>query len=329
MNGLEDIKPVFIVGMNGSGTTLLLDCLNNHPNVFGFRRETKIIPNYVADAKQNGSLEDDDNCLRLWNNIRQEYVFKVVNGGKPIPLPQNWRQLPRNPAFVFHYVFMHFARKEGKSRWCEKTPDYALHMNTIKGLFPAAKFIHIVRDGRACAASLHRRYGYPPELMMYRWKNTVRSARRQASLIGEDNCIEIHFEEFTRDPATWMEKLCAFIDEPFSSATVTSSRIRRFTGNRNRGVVFLPEKWREEFDDDLLERLEKIGGKLLHELGYPSESACSDYDPPKPILLYWMYYGYAKGTGRTIARDIRSKGFGKKWHFFQSLSFRLRSRWKV
>ena len=36
--------PVFIVGMNGSGTTMLADSLGKHPDLYMFPNEAKVLP---------------------------------------------------------------------------------------------------------------------------------------------------------------------------------------------------------------------------------------------------------------------------------------------
>ena len=40
--------PVFVVGMNGSGTSMLADCLGQHPDLFAIYFETKIFPYFFS-----------------------------------------------------------------------------------------------------------------------------------------------------------------------------------------------------------------------------------------------------------------------------------------
>ncbi|MGH8607377.1 MAG: sulfotransferase, partial [Gammaproteobacteria bacterium] len=56
--------PVFLVGMNGSGTTMLLHSLGNHPDLYGCKRETRVLPHFIAHLHRYGTLGDDDNFLR-------------------------------------------------------------------------------------------------------------------------------------------------------------------------------------------------------------------------------------------------------------------------
>lgn len=283
--------PVFIVGMNGSGTTMLLDCLNNHPNLYGFHRESKIIPYYVATLGRYGDLCIDGNFLRLFNDIRNEWVFKKVNKGFAPPLPENWKNLARNLSAVIDTIFTYFSSKEGKLRWCEKTPMHALHILSLGQLFSDAKFIHLIRDGRSCAASVYRRWGYKPEVSIYRWKKVVYEGRRQGSIIGE-RYYEVYYEELTRSPEESLKGICTFLDIPFDDRVLKVSRLRTFTGSRSEGIISGPEKWRRCFGDKQLDRLERIAGKQLHNLGYQTEYPSSDVNPPLLLLKIWLYLGH-------------------------------------
>ena len=50
--GKVETRAVFIVGMNGSGTTMMLDHLDHHPNLFGFGMETYILPHYLINESR-------------------------------------------------------------------------------------------------------------------------------------------------------------------------------------------------------------------------------------------------------------------------------------
>ncbi len=57
---------------------------------------------------------------------------------------------------MFDHAFRAFANKNGSARWGEKTPEYALGMQQIQRMWPDAKFIHVIRDGRDVALSLKK-----------------------------------------------------------------------------------------------------------------------------------------------------------------------------
>ena len=267
---------------------MLLDCLNFHPTLYGFPKETRVIPSYFRKLPKYGDLDNDENFLRLWNDFRRTICFLSVNKGEPVPLPENWRDQSRSISSVLDGVLRYFAARDGKTRWCEKTPMHALHMRKLSELFEDARFIHIVRDGRDCAASFHRRWRYTPECTMYRWKNVVRFAREQGKLLGH-RYLEMSYEDLTIEPKLKMQQVCDFLGVPYDDGILRISRERAPMRTLAETIVPNTEKWRKYFNENELSRLERIGGRTLAELGYATTQPDSDYDPPGFPIAYWTY----------------------------------------
>ena len=309
-------NPIFIVGMNGSGTTMLLDCLNNHNDLHGFRRETRLIPYYIKNIGRYGDLTDDENFLSLINDFRNLSFFRYVNGGAPPPLPDNWKAMPRSLASAIDSVFSYFARKDGKKRWCEKTPMHAQHIASLSNLFPDAQFIHIIRDGRACAASFYRRWHYTPELTMYRWKNVIREARRQSRGV-KDRYLEIRYEALTENPETTMRSICDFLQIPYQDDLLTLSRKRSHTGSTKKAITPNKASWNDYLSNHQIERVEAIGGQLLDELGYETTHPRSDKDPNAIALKYWLYRDLMREGVSSIVEEIQTPK-KQKWDDFSA-----------
>lgn len=305
-------KPIFIVGMNGSGTTMLLDSLNNHPDIYGFRRETKIIPYFIRSAGKYGDLTKDENFLRMWEDFRSISFFKYVNNGKKVPLPGNWRDAPRSVAGVIDGTLSYFSEKDGKSRWCEKTPMHAQHISLLAETFTSAKFIHIIRDGRACAASFHRRWGYTPELTVYRWKHIVQDARHQGEEIP-GRYFELKYEELTGDPDTWLTNVCEFLQIPFDPRIVSLSRVRKFSGSSDTVITQRKEYWRDYFTAAQIESFDRVAGKTLHDLGYKTGHPDGNMEPGTLRIKYWMYKDNIRQGIGILRNELAFRKNGGKW----------------
>jgi hypothetical protein len=304
-------RPVFIVGMNGSGTTMMLDCLNAHREVYGFPRETRIIPYYAANLRKYGDLGETDKFKALWDDFRGVSCFRWVNGGSEPELPDDWRERAHSLTTVIDETFSYFARKQGKSRWCEKTPMHAQHIAALHDLFPEACFIHMIRDGRACAASFHRRWRYVPQRTIYRWKNVIRAARKQASDCGA-NYLEVFYEQLTRDPASEMHKVCEFIGVQFEEAVLSPSRKPGHTGSTADTIVQSAPRWHTYFDDRHIRALEGIGGRTLAELGYATTQPDGDRDPRALELRSWEWRDYARRGISAVWEELTTPR-KKKW----------------
>jgi hypothetical protein len=112
---------------------------------------------------------------------------------------------------MLHEFFRRTLQMSGKTRWLEKTPGNVFAFSPIREIFPTARFVHIVRDGRDAVASLARR-GFSPLLAVSRWY--------YATLTGIQyrewpNYYELRYEDLVRSPREELTKLCAFLGEPF------------------------------------------------------------------------------------------------------------------
>jgi hypothetical protein len=280
-------RQVFIVGMNGSGTTMLLDHLANHSLLFGYPTETRFLPYFLENAAKYGDLTVDANFRRLWDEMRESFVGRVGPQAERIPLPVDWRDQPRTVAAVFDGILRVFAFEHGKTIWCEKTPMHVMHLTLLARNFPSAKFIHIVRDGRDCAASFHRRWKFAPVRTIYRWKNAVRTGREQKERLG-DRYMEVRYETVTAAPQQSLEQICEFLDIPYEDSILASTRVRpEFTGSDSISIARNQRRAVDYFDARCLAQLERVAGKCLAEFGYRTSAPEGDEDPSRWMLRKW------------------------------------------
>jgi len=308
----EDYKPVFLVGMNGSGTTMLLDSFSHHPDLFTFPRETRLLPSLIGSLEDFGCLDNDDNFLKLWKHTCTNHVFVRENKGEPLEIPVNWRDFPRNLASVVDAVFRYFSTREGKLRWCEKTPQHVQHLPKLHQLFPKAKFIHIIRDGRDCAVSINRRYKRTPEYSVYRWKKIVQMGRSDGVSL-KDYYMEIRYEDITGSPEFWMRKICKFVDLPFDKIILESRRpMQKKEELPKAGSLAISGRlepnsgnWRSYFTDKQIARMENIAGDFLEELNYPVISTPGSKDPSIIQQMIWKWRDFVRQLFGLVFRNNR------------------------
>jgi len=321
MNAYTNPAPVFIVGMNGSGTTMLLDNLGRHPELYSFPKETRLIPYLIAQQDRFGDLHHDGNFKKLWIEVLGLHVFHQVNNNTDVPLPQNWKDFPRSLAAVLDGVFTHFSGQAGKLRWCEKTPQHVQHIKSLAELFSQAKFIHVIRDGRDCAASFNRRWRRTPELTIYRWKNIVTIGSYQGLQLGKERYLEVRYEDLTLSPEKWLRQICDFLNIPFDPAILESTQPYLQTDNE-QGNSLQPNsgKWENYFGPKTRRRLEQISGNTLAKFGYTTSYPNSNEDISWLNRRYWS----AKDALVQYVREIMLKLSGRidrPWHVILSKPF--------
>jgi len=300
-------EPVFLVGMNGSGTTMLLDSLGRHSQLYAFPRETRVLPHLIATVERFGDLTDDEAFRRLWEEVRKIGVLRYVNDGQPVPLPEDWADTPRTLAAVLDRVFKYFAQRQGKTRWCEKTPQHAQHILSLAAVFPQAKFIHMIRDGRDSAASFKRRWHRTPALTIYRWKKIVEEGRRQGMSLGPDRYLEVRYEDLTANPQQWLRRVSDFLGVPFEAAILESSEpyLKKKQDGEPGRIRSNSGTWRKVFSAAEITQLEAIAGRVLNATGYPTDNPSGDYDPRKIRRDWWLLRDYARQFVKEIFKRAR------------------------
>ena len=126
-----------IFGAPRSGTTYLNDILNAHPDV-NISNETRL---FVWAQRALASI-DDDQVAFMERDEFEDYLRR------------------RLPALIRAFYEERWPRE---TVWGDKNPHYADPQNKpalelVNDLFPGAKFIHVIRDGRDVVASLLRKF---------------------------------------------------------------------------------------------------------------------------------------------------------------------------
>jgi hypothetical protein len=294
-------RPVpFIVGVARSGTTLLRLMLDAHPEL-AIPAETGFIP---AVAGLSGAAD----ALR-------EAVFQALTTAP------TWEDLalsretfraalaevePFTVADGVRCFYRCYARLHGKARWGDKTPLHGLHLQTIQGLLPEARILHIIRDGRDVALSLRGLWFSPgdsAEALARHWRERIEATRAQAA--GCRHYLEVRYEDLVRDPRGVLRGICRFLELPFCRAMEGYHRGARArldevrTRYRSDGTVLIAKeerlhlhrltqrrpdagrigKWRSEMSTADVEVFERIAGGLLRELGYDTRALCKPVQP--------------------------------------------------
>ncbi len=106
-------------------------------------------------------------------------------------------------------VYETYAAVRGKSRWGDKTPLYMQHLPLLERLFPDARYVHLIRDGRDTAVSflsmpagiVTRSWAHPETAGEFacQWRAEVEAARALGERVG-DRYLEVRYEEPSRTP---------------------------------------------------------------------------------------------------------------------------------
>jgi hypothetical protein len=184
----------------------------------------------------------------------------------------------RTPRAATETIFGIVTERADKPRWADKTPRQVEDIATIAGVFPEARFIHVIRDGRDVALSYFERPFGPKDVWdaARQWDHQLRAGMRDGRSVG-DRYLEVHYEQLVDAPKQTVAELCRFVGlEPRPEMQRFYERTGRDLSSSERSDhpnAFGPltkglRDWRTEMDERDVEAFEAVAGPLLSELGY-------------------------------------------------------------
>lgn len=216
--------PIFVLGMNRSGTKWLSNRLANHPDVcavqaeeYGGILETNLFN--IIPHKFDFTSEDDYAALiALWSQT--DFVRRTGVDVRPFVTLQ---PSLRTPAALFGALMDAYAQRRGTPFWLQKVgPDCAPY---VAEQFPHARLVIILRDLLDTVHSTRQlscNVGQPESLMSATFgyvlweKHLRRTARRHAALV-------VHYEQLRRDPPGVMEQVCRHVGLPWDESLLHDS----------------------------------------------------------------------------------------------------------
>jgi LPS sulfotransferase NodH len=274
---------VFLVGSPRSGSTWLQAMIAAHPAIYT-GTETSFFMTFAA--AQNAYMHPRDRRVGLGEYLTPEQFFGFM-------AELFWTTLSTLPQPPLQPKF-----------FLEKTNGHGLCMDFILRTFPNARFIHIIRDGRAVVASMLRASkgwgsSWAPrsaEKAAQMWARNVTTIRAHARNLDARQYLQVHYEDLRRDPHHSLAQLYEWLGlsiEPaqldaivesnalenshnstqaFTSIPMTSqSNFAKINAAYPKGFIGPAPTQPSEFELTPLQRLrvEYEVGPLLHELGYP------------------------------------------------------------
>ncbi|MEN8239493.1 MAG: sulfotransferase, partial [Actinomycetota bacterium] len=209
----QDVFPI-IVGSGRSGTTLLRTILDGHP-----RLAVANEPQFTGGvARRRKRLESDgfDRSAFL-ETVRSNPNYRRLGLDEAAVDASIRRAAPTNTADGVRAVFDVFAASEGKPLYGDKTPGYVVQIPELADMFPEARFIHLIRDGRNVALSYIERPWGPTtvgEAALY-WRSRVGRGRAAGSALGDTRYLETRYENLVDDPEEEVRRICEFLDLEF------------------------------------------------------------------------------------------------------------------
>ena len=254
-------RPIFISGCDCSGAESLgrllglSDWVVNPPQASFLQA--------FAVQSQLGAFTDPNKVIE-WLRRQPGYIpWKLGTKEQDFSLLidlQNERRTIEN--LVKIYLATHYPQKTGADVWVDHTTHSFRYYSTLKALFPEARFIHLIRDGRVLASSLCRKPWGPNNAYTVSkyWADCVESGLGIERVEG-NNCLRVRFEDLTAARDETLAAICDFIDVPYTQDMSHESTETQASNARHQVKSFSSNEIRD-FESHPFSHL------LLTHLGY-------------------------------------------------------------
>lgn len=265
-------RAIFIGGCARSGTTLLGAMLGAHPDCI-----------CVPESQFKASLLKDPRLVSaeaIQRMLANHWRFKLWE------LPLSVADLPLNgpdqdrPARALTRIVELYARRHGRpdaAVWIDHTPHNVRQAALLVQAFSDSKFIHIVRDGRAVAASVLPLDWGPNSIIEAArfWVEQTAYGLAAEQTFGPARVLRVAYEALVREPERVMRAIAAFAGLEFTPAMTEGGGfiVPRYTARQHALIASRPDParidgWRKKLTAREQEIFEHLTEDFLGYMGY-------------------------------------------------------------
>ncbi len=204
--GVTSEKPIFIVGMPRSGTTLLEQIISSHPRV--------------------GAVGE----LGNWGELSEAFQGMQIPSGNALE------------GVASSFLTKLEQASPGKEKVTEKTPQNYLILGQIHAAFPNARILHIRRNPvDTCLSIYFTAFMYGPEYahdcsdLVFVYRQYERLMHHWRMLLPDNRFMEVRYEDLVADPEPFVRETVKFLGLEWDDACLHHER--------NAHAISTPSVW--------------------------------------------------------------------------------------
>lgn len=218
------MKRFFIIGNPRSGTTLLRLMLNKHKNM-----------SVPPEAGFLAWLYDEYKDFTFTEKLVEHFIYSLRNTIKiehwnlDFDALQNFiiTEKPNNFSKLLDCVYAYYSKynlSKDVKVYGDKNNFYLNKIDLLSNLYPDAKFIHIIRDGRSVAVSYKdlmkkdMTSEYAPDLpneivtIAKEWTDNIKTIHTNFDKLSSSQHYTVRFEDLIAKPEESLTDICTFLN---------------------------------------------------------------------------------------------------------------------
>ena len=253
---MNNQKIVFICGHIKSGTSLLNNLLDGHPELLVFPEELFITSKFIR-AKRKGKIE----AKLVWDEFFNDVQIRRLSGGKQSGVFGNvdysafdgeqfeslCREYSENKDFIetekgayIEAIFKSFAQVQGLDAeeyiWVEKSPTNEYNFTDLFGYFPNSRFIALKRNPLEIYPSVKKKrdkeqINYGVDTFMSNWRPLVLLGKMLENSYP-DRFKVVDFSDLIHDAPAVMREVSTYMGISYNSSLLKATKMgEKWLGN--------------------------------------------------------------------------------------------------
>lgn len=311
-------SPVFLFGMDRSGTTLMSMMVGAHPDIAVPLATTGMWYEFFGTLGRFNDLATEADVSALVDEVAQHERIRLWRTDLDLARIKAQAQ-PGSFGSVVAGFHAEYARKQGKPRWGNIDIATLDNMHIANQWFPDARFVHIIRDGRDVALSNQTMpYGNGNIAECAEaWVRRVGTNLRMGDILGKERYLAFHYEALIAEPEETLGRICKFLGLPFSDDMLSYGKTIDDRVPQEKQWLW-PElksppqlskikRWAREMTENQRIVFEWRARELLRELDYPVYETV-----PRRLGAHILDLRYYLDQGARVNRLLRKFGVHRK-----------------
>jgi hypothetical protein len=278
--------------------------------------ETQFIEHQFArDGFDPGALNPHRTLAEIVADPRYRLLWQLEIEPERVPAQQLGTTYPK----LLSWLVQAYGRTRGKEDaavWIDHTPTNFRRALTLLRMFPEARFVHLVRDGRAVAASLLP-LDWGPNNALHAaefWMARCAAGLAAESQLGPDRVLRLRYEDLVGDPGPTLRAIASFAGLDYEPAMAEGSGLQpnQYHERQHRLVGHPPDRsrvngWRQSLTPRQIEIFEAEAGEFLTTLGYVPLHGIRARPATQVEVLRMRLVDLGRRVGNNLRRHRRAR----------------------